>query len=136
MQNFTIRSFEESDIPELCRWIESYKWPTPAIDNVMPKSGYMGLWEDEPAACAFLYLTNTSAARLSWTASNKSMPRDIQTAALKELISGIIRIVKDVAPEVKMIEMETRSEAFAQVLKNLGFEIEKGYILCRYVVKS
>lgn len=136
--SFEVREVREDDLIEIAPWFRNIKWPSPAIEGSIPKSGFLCEYAGVPKAVAFLYLDGTSGASFSWSATDPESPI-IETSKAMDMV---IERIKEVAsksklnPPIRFIETYTQSKAFSDKLKKLGFRIETGYFKATYVIEE
>lgn len=119
------RPIQPEDLPEVFSWYADRKWPTPPVESVGPKHGFVSEEDGVMMACAWLYLTGTAKAYLDWTATNPSVDEQKSSLAMTHLIQEIKKIAEVTDPSIKVIEFITGNEKLAERFERLKFKKEK-----------
>jgi hypothetical protein len=131
-----IRLVTEHDIPELSKWFADVTWDYAPVKGQIPEQGFLAEDNGKLIACAWLYTTGTAFGKIAYTCTNPDASNEDQTDGLKKIMETIKTAGLSAKRPVTQLEILTKSEAFAQVLKSVGFRVQSGFIKGVWVDKE
>lgn len=132
--SFNVRPATEADLILIASWFENVKWPLPAVDNTIPRVGFICDMDGVPTACAYLDLSGTAKGEVLWTAMNPDAMVRAATAAMCHLIKKIQEDTEKI--NVNLLRIMTKSDAFSEAMRSVGFRAERGFIQLTWVRKA
>lgn len=103
---------------EVSKWWSFHKWPSVPVSH-LSQSGLIVYVNKKPAACAWIYKTDSAFCLLEFLVANPEVRKEERTMAISSLIS----CAKMVAKKMGFLSMFTsiKHESLAHRLKMHGF---------------
>ena len=120
----TFRPLEEGDYEIICKWWKWWRWPI-IPKEMLPdngKSGFMVEKNNIPIVCGFLFITNSTGAKLEWIVSNPKYREVDRKNAIEMLINGVEDTCKQMG--CKYIFSIGRNKHLIETHKKLGWFVD------------
>lgn len=113
-----IRLYTPEDYETVCRWWTEWGWPCLPTDS-LPDLGMIGLLNDEPKACAWLYQTDSSLAWVAFPISTKKLRGKQRHQVLDYMLCALCDLAK--VRGFKFVNALTNSASLGARYERLGF---------------
>lgn len=134
---FGVRRIKDEDIPTIAEWFANKQWEMPPVENLLGIYGLIAeTHKGEPAACCWLYITETAVAYLAWFGMNEKLSEEERHDGVRQLVHFVQGAVLQHVAGIKLLLYYTQDEALAAKLHGLGFEKKRKFIQCSWMPKQ
>ena len=124
-KGFNFRPLVEEDYDIICKWWKWWRWSVVPRESLPDngKSGFMIEKNGVPIVSGFLFITNSSWAKLEFIVSNPEYKEKDRKQAVEMLITGIENICRDMG--LKHIFSVARNEHLMNTHEKLGWTVDR-----------
>lgn len=114
-----IQPFKTEHYSELSSFWSQYGWVAPK-EEVLPKKGFVAIYNGKIVAASFVYLSCSGMALLDWVIGNKQVESSVRGKAVYNVISAC----KDYAKEQDkcVLYTVTANQVLQEIYKKVGFK--------------